>query len=387
MASLPHHSHPPPDELLTRPRARWTTWLGIGIVALIAAGLVYAVAPTFAGLFALQRGAAALARAGQTGADPAMLAASIGDLQRAAELLPTDPLPLRYLARAYQQSGRPEEAIAILERAASLASQSILVRQELLLAYQTAGRLEESALLETELGYTPQQGIAIGDAYLASADHAQALLWYDRVCDRWPERAEQLAFRRLVAAIPLNDPRAPALLLQTKVTFPDLEVPRVGTQQVVVNGAALRWVGDVALPEVAFGTPLNYPYGGLEGVFWWEGRGTLIVAVDQPDTYLLRITTYNSAPPPVEMAFGVNGRRVHDVSLRGGDNTPSVVEFPVTLHPPLASLDVWFLNNDMVNGQDRNATIGRIEILKAHPGATIQATRSITIGRSRARTL
>lgn len=374
MGSLPRHSHPQPDEPFTRPQARWTTWLGIGIVALIATVLLYTVAPTFAGLVTLQRGAAALARAEQAGADPAMLAASIGDLQRAAELLPTDPLPLRYLARAYQQSERPEEAIAVLERAATLAPQSILVRQELLLAYQAAGRHEESALLETELGYTPEQGIAIGDAYLANGDYIHALLWYDRVCDRWPERAEQLAFRRLVAAIPLNDPRAPALLLQAQVTFPDLEAPRVGTQQIVVDGAALRWVGDVALPEVAFGAPLNYPYGGPEGVFWWEGRGTLIVAVDQPDTYLLRITTYNSAPPPVEIAFGVNGRRVHYASLTGGDNTPSVVEFPVTLHPPLASLDVWFLNNAMVNGQDRNATIGRIEILKVHPGATIQAT-------------
>jgi hypothetical protein len=42
----------------------------------------------------------------------------------------------------------------------------------------------------------------------------------------------------------------------------------------------------------------------------------------------------------------------------------------------LASLDIWFLNDGMVNGQDRNAIIGGIEILKAHPGATIQATSS-----------
>jgi len=98
--------------------------------------------------------------------------------------------------------------------------------------------------------------------------------------------------------------------------------------------------------------------------------------VDQPDTYLLRITTYNSKPPPIELAFGVNGNRVHYASLTTGDETWLVVEFSVTLHPPLASLDVWFLNNAMVNGQDRNAIIGSIEILKAHPGATIQVTSS-----------
>jgi tetratricopeptide (TPR) repeat protein len=376
MGSLPHQAHPQPDEPSSRRKAGRTAWLRFGIVALITAGLLYAVAPTLAGLFRLQRGAATLARVEQTGADPAMLAASIGDLQRAAELLPADPLPLRYLARAYQQSGRPEEAIAALERAASLVPQSILVRQELLLAYQTAGRQEQSAVLETELGYTPEQGIAIGDTYLANGDHALALLWYDRVCDRWPERTEQLAFRRLVAAIPLNDPRAPALLRQAQATLPGFEAPHVGTQPIVVNGAALRWVGDVSLPDAPAGTPLNYPYDGSQGVFWWEGRGTLIVAVDQPDTYLLRITTYNSKPPPIELAFGVNGNRVHYASLTTGDETWLVVEFSVTLHPPLASLDVWFLNNAMVNGQDRNAIIGSIEILKAHPGATIQVTSS-----------
>lgn len=371
MDSLPHHSHPQSNDLFTRPRAAWTAWLRFGIMALIVVGVLYVVVPTFVGLLTLQHGAAALARVEQTGADPAMLAASIGDLQRAAELLPADPLPLRYLARAYQQSGRQADAIAVLEQATLLAPQSILVRQELLLAYQTAGRYERSALLETKLGYTPEQGVAIGDAYLANGNAVQALLWYDRVGDRWPERAKQLAFRRLVAAISLNDPRAPALLRQTQATLPGLEAPRVGTQQVVVNGAALRWVGDVSLPDAPSGISLNYPYGGSEGVFWWNGRGTLIVAVDQPETYLLRITTYNTAPPPVELAFGVNGHRIHYVSLTGGDNTPSVVEFPVSIYPPLASLDVWFLNNAMVNGQDRNAMIGRIEILKVHPDANI----------------
>jgi len=324
----------------------------------------------------MQRGAAALAVAERVHADPATLEGLIGDLRHAAALLPNDPLPLRYLARAYQQSGRPEEAIAALERATTLAPQSILVRQELLLAYQTAGRHEQSAVLETELGYTPERVIAVGDAYLASGDHAMALLWYDRVCDRWPERTEQLAFRRLVAAIPLNDPRTLGLLHQAQATLPGFEAPRVGAQPISVNGATLRWVRDVSLPDAPSGTPLNYPYGDSQGAFWWNGRGTLIVAVDQPDTYLLRITTYNSKPPPVELAFGVNGNRLHYASLTAGDETWLVVEFSVILHSPLASLDIWFLNDSIVNGQDRNAIIRDIEILKAHPGATIQATSS-----------
>jgi len=377
------HTYAQPDP----PRARWMRWLWPGIVALIASGVLYACAPRLAGFVSLQRGAAALTLAEQAGSDPTTLAGSIADLRRAAELLPDDPLPLRYLARAYRQSGRLDEAIATLEQAAVLAPQSLLIRQELLLAYKAAGRPELAALLEAELGYVPEQGIAVGDAYLAAADAEHALLWYDRVFQRWPEYKRQLAFRRLLAAIASNDPRAPALLHQAQLILPDFKAPRVGTQKTVVAGAELRWVEDVSLPDAVSGTPLNYPHGGSEGVFWWSGRGSVILEVDQASTYLVRITIRNGDPPPVEVAFGANGQPVHYVSLTDGDDTWSIVEIPLALHPPLASLDVWFLNNDMVNGRDRNAVIGQIEIQKAHRAARIQADKVGHLRRSCARTL
>jgi len=98
------------------PQTSQTIRLALGTLLIGAlAVLTYAVTPTFIGLVAMQRGAAALAVAERVHTDPATLEGLIGDLRHAAALLPNDPLPLRYLARAYQQSGRPEEAIAALE--------------------------------------------------------------------------------------------------------------------------------------------------------------------------------------------------------------------------------------------------------------------------------
>lgn len=61
------------------------------------------------------------------------------------------------------------------------------------------------------------------------------------------------------------------LLHQAQATLPGFEAPRVGAQPISVNGATLRRVRDVSLPDAPSGTPLNYPYGGSQGAFWGSG--------------------------------------------------------------------------------------------------------------------
>ncbi|NWF79023.1 MAG: tetratricopeptide repeat protein [Chloroflexi bacterium] len=324
--------------------------------------LTYAVTPTLIGLAAMQRGAAALTVAERVEVDPETLSGPIGDLRDAAALLPTDPLPLRYLARAYQQSGRQDEAIATLERAASLAPNSLLVRKELMLAYQAAGRLEQAAQLEAQIGYTPERMIAIGDSYRRNGDHVEALRWYDIARARDPSLGSQLAFRQLLSAASTGDPRAQTFLREVQAVLPDLVLPHVGTAGVVVPGALLRWVEVYPQLGITYGTPLNHTHGGTDGVLWGNGHATLLIAVDQPGDYVVRVTTHNGNPPPVELALGVNGRPLQQVALTAGDDTWSVLEYPITLKTPLASLDVWFLNDGMVQGIDRNAVISQIDI-------------------------
>lgn len=330
------------------------------ILLLIVLATLYTITPSLTGYYLLQRGAMLLDRA-ETDAEAPTKATR--DLQRAAVLLPANPHPLRYLARAYQATERWDEAIATLEQLDSLMSDSVLVRTELMLAYQAAGRFDHAMQLAAALGYPPDELAIIGDAYRREGDHIQALRWYATAVEGDPALAPQLAFRRLVSAGPANDPQAQALLRQAQTEIPDLELPTVGASRVVVPGAVLRWVEAFPQNGVTYGTPLNYPHHDSEGVFWWNGHATLLLRVAQYGNYLVQVTILNSYPPPVELTLGANGMPLHGVSLSSGDNSWSVVEFPVVLTTSLASIDVWFTNDATVQGHDRNASIAQVEIL------------------------
>lgn len=330
------------------------------ILSLVIFAVLYATTPSLIGYYLLQRGAMLLDRA-ETDAEA--LSKATRDLRRAAVLLPANPRPVRYLARAYQATEHWDEAIAVLEQLDSLGPDSVLVRTELMRAYQAAGRFDLAMQLGAALGYPPDELAIIGDAYRRNGDHIQALKWYATAVAGAPVLAPQLAFRRLVSAGPANDPQAQALLSQAQTEIPDLELPTVGASRVVVPGAMLRWVEGFPQNGVTSGTPLNYPYQEPEGVFWWNGHATLLLTVSRYGNYLVRVTTLNTYPPPVELTLGSNGLPLHNVSLSGGDNSWSIVEFPVTFTTPFASVDVWFTNDASVQGYDRNASIAQVEIL------------------------
>lgn len=82
----------------------------------------------------------------------------------------------------------------------------------------------------------------------------------------------------------------------------------------------------------------------------------------------MHVTTQNGNPPPIELAFGLNGRPLQHLSLTAGDDTWSVVEYPVTFTTRIATLDVWYLNDVMVQGIDRNAVIAQIDIQIVNAG-------------------
>jgi len=315
-----------------------------------------------AGLYYLQRGAEALDVAEHDVAAHTTLGGSLRDLQRAAQLLPADPLPQRYLARLYMLTEQHREAVAALEQARRLSPQSLLVRKELMIAYQTAGLSDQASQLEADVGYTPDRIVGIGDAYREGGDYVEAARRYDSALEREPDLAPRLAFRRLLTAALSDDRRLPELLHEAQTVFPDLMIPRVGAEGVLLSGSMLRWLKEVPDRGILYGTPLNHPYYGSEAVFWWSGHATLLLNVADPGDYLVRMTVLNGKPAPIELAFGVNGTQLHRELFVAGDDSWAVVELVVPLRSSMTSLDVWYLNDAVVNGLDRDAVISQIEI-------------------------
>ncbi|MCS6880082.1 MAG: tetratricopeptide repeat protein [Oscillochloridaceae bacterium] len=336
----------------------------IGVCVLVGLVALYAAAPRLAGMFFIQRGAALLAT-DPAGQNAAILTESLSNFQRAADLLPDDPLPLRYMARVYQLDGRVDEALTVLEKALSLRPDSVLIQTDLLRAYVLTGHPDHALELSAALGYTPDRFVVVGDEYRRSGDYAQALRWFDVAAYADAALASHIVFHRLVSAALARDPQAFEVLHEAQTELPDLQAPQVGVAPVAVPGAAFRRVEALSQPPFVSGTPLNHPYGGSTGVFWGNGQATLLVQVARSGAYVVRVTVVNTVPPPIQLAFGANGLPLHQVSLVAGDNTQSVVEFPVMLTTPLSTVDIWFLNDANVQGLDRNAYIEQVEILPA----------------------
>lgn len=68
--------------------------------------------------------------------------------------------------------------------------------------------------------------------------------------------------------------------------------------------------------------------------------------VTEPARYMIRYIVRELAQRPVDMAFGVNGERIHQVSIAEyGNLGTATVELIVPLQPPAATIDVWYLND------------------------------------------
>lgn len=322
-------------------------------------GAIY-IAPLIYGYACLQYGAILLE---QSRKNPIYLTRSISTLEQAASVLHDEPTVFRYLARAYQKDNRPQDAILALEHALKLLPNSLLIRQELFLAYRSI----HSETNQLAFDYTPEQAIHAGDASFITKDYNDSLIWYDLVAEQWPEYESKIAFRRLLSATLSNDhQRINKYLQRLNMDSSDFRVVQVGDDTTVIPGSELRWVGDLRWPGVDFGTKLNYPSNRSEGVFWWSGQGSVIVEISESSQYLVSIIAQNSNPPPVEMAFGINGQQIKRFSLAKGDDSWSTIEFIIPFSSGITSIDVWFLNNDHVNNLDRNAVIRQINVTKLH---------------------
>ncbi|RMG06279.1 MAG: hypothetical protein D6735_04190 [Acidobacteria bacterium] len=309
--------------------------------------------PRLYGLILLQRNAEYLNR---EDIDPHQLAQITDNLELSARLLPNDPTPLRYLAKVYQKRGMLASAIIALEKAYEAEPNSLLIGQELFLAYRSIRK--PTIWLEERLKYSPEDGIRAGDACFFNGDYQRSLLWYNWVLERWPSYQDQVSFRRLIAATLIDDKYLPEILQQSQE---DISVKR--DKPTIIPGSELRWVDDIEWPGITLGTKLSFPYDNYdEGIFWWSGRASIVVAPEEDDLYVVVLTTRNSFPPPVHLAIGTNGRPLQYVLLNEGDNAWSTVTVIINLHQPATTLDVWFLNNGSVDGHDRDAVIRQIVI-------------------------
>lgn len=195
--------------------------------------------------------------------------------------------------------------------------------------------------------------IRIGDQYLYTGSK-EALLWYSTAAALDPERdlGLRLDFAAALANDPLHEPQIPGL------------VHRLEDRVLQISGTELHWLRERPQHEISLGMVLRPNRDGVARI-WWNDHVGLIIYVDEPGHYRLSMRVLHAPPAPIEMAIGINGVQLRNVSLERGDSSAEIISVVTQLERGLHLLGIWYLNDAIVDGVDRNAEVEWVRVEKA----------------------
>ncbi len=303
------------------------------------------------------------------------MAQAVSGLQSSLQYNPDDSHPYLLLGRAYLLAGQLDQSIQAYRTYASLRPKNPLGHLELGFAYEAqcksgvgeaAARCPAATAEWQAGGLSSARALALGDEALGQSRMLEALVWYERY--QWfadsdaeaPPLPFDLVFRIAVAAAQVQSPDARRLLAEVRERDTTFQVYSVQASA-RIDGTAFRWMNPIG-DQVTYGTPLSNGGSGSAGFFWWAGQATAVISVEQDGDYILRMRLRHSDPPPVEMALGVDGKRLEPITLSQGNNSWETVSLPVTLAAGYHTVDIWYLNNAIVNGKDRDGAVEWVTI-------------------------
>lgn len=297
---------------------------------------------------ALNAASRALEQALAPDANPQALTAAVTRLEQLAATYPSEPLLYRRLAKGYTALERPEAALKALEQAYRIDPTSLLVQRELALVHANLGTTDHA--LWRALGFDAATLLAIGDQHLRVGS-PEALIWYRTVAGLEPtfDLTTRLSF-------------AAALAGETDPTFypPEL-VHSLEGARLEIHGTELRWLADRPQYAMLLGMPLR-PNRDAVAKIWWSDHVGLLVRVNESGLYRISMQSRHALPPPINMALGVNGQQLQRFSFQRGDASAETVAVVTRLEPGVHLIGVWFLNDALVNGVNRDAEVDWVAV-------------------------
>lgn len=298
-----------------------------------------------------------------SGRQPAILTAS-NSLVQAKKWNASNPRTYQRLAQIYMLRDKPQWAATTLEQAYYLQPENQWIQRELAEAYEISGQKTRADALYARLGTTPNQMKDIGDTYLQRHKYIQAFVWYSSALRQEPSMYVDTAFKRAVTATIVGDYKALELLKALEAQD-GLNIHTL-YDTLTIYGTSLLWMDDVG--QVTYGVPLDLSNNRDEpviGFLWWTGEVLGIFNAAQGGVYNFSATVLHNTPPPVEMAIGLDGQQLRLISLERGDNSWETFTISADIGPGPHTVHIWFLNDGVVGGKNRNAAIKSITIERA----------------------
>lgn len=142
--------------------------------------------------------------------------------------------------------------------------------------------------------------------------------------------------------------------------FANLKPPaQTMTTSLHIAGGDLRLMQALGPPNFAFGAPVN---PGGPALLWWQGRASVPLNVPNTARYTITIRTQHVEPAPILLELGADNQVIRAIGLGKGDQTWEEIAFQVDWSAGLHTIDVWFVNDGVVEGKDRNAVVESIQV-------------------------
>jgi len=302
-----------------------------------------------------------------------LLDSAISDLSHSIQLNPNLSNSYLLLGRAYCISGHYEEAIKAYQSYINLRPDNPLGHLELGFAYaaecengtwkfRKSKPCNTSNLRQTIMDEWHTAGVELDSIYnegnlaFSSRQYKQAARWYQltSLFDDIPDREK---FQWSVAEI---------MLEHDLTQIPDPQVLPVNNldNYLEINGSTLQWMLD-NLSGISIG---NSIWGDPDvGYLTFSGEAIAAINVRQASTYRFTIRTQNSPPPPIRLQLEIDFRPVANFELSRGDGSWEELSTDIPLNAGLHLLGINFLNDEIINGIDRNAIIEWVKITKHNP--------------------
>jgi tetratricopeptide (TPR) repeat protein len=278
-------------------------------------------------------------------------------LQQARTWSPTSPGVYRSLAQAYLLLDKPTLSVAALEDAYRLQPDSLLIQQELAQAYEAYGEDEVAGDIWDSLGLTAARMANLGDQWFSIGQYDTAGEWYRRALSRDPSIGSRIALQQALVEVVSGSHDISAH------AFSDLTVFTMGSDgEIFIPGTELRWLTSIPEYTIHIGTPLSHGHNRSAGVMWWSGRAGTVFEVEEAGRYTIFVRAMHDRPAPVAIALIINTAPVATFNLDRADGSWETVATRVNLDASQHLIALQFLNNAVVNDEDRDLVIDWIQI-------------------------
>jgi hypothetical protein len=261
--------------------------------------------------------------------------------------------------------GKWVDALRSLQDAQEVAPNNAKIAWKTALVFEKIDpRSSELILLYQRAGFNSDQFLHAADKLMRNFEFEKAGQYYKRAALLDAESVSdqhtfEFVVRKLVSKIRINSDRIVedvSLASQFDNTFTINKL----NDRLRVNGAEFRLTTPISPPTITFGTRVDSSNINSVGILWWTSQSMAIVSVPYDSIYQVSVKLRHSSPPPVEIVVGTDSQPLYYFTLERGDNSWEIFTFPIILSSGIHTIDVWFLNDGVVNGEDRNASINWI---------------------------